>query len=408
MSAQADNPPPIRLGMVGGGEGAFIGAVHRMAARLDGQFDLVAGALSASPDRALASGRALGLAEDRIYGDYEAMAAAEAARDDGIEAVAIVTPNHLHAAPAQAFLARGIHVICDKPLAATAEQAHAMAEAAGRSDALFVLTHNYTGYPMVRAARALVADGALGPLRVAQVEYAQDWLTEAVANKQADWRTDPARAGAGAVGDIGTHAFNLLEFVTGQRVQSLAAELSSFVPGRQVDDNAHVLLRLERGARGQLWVSQVAVGRENGLRLRLHGARGGLEWDQETPDRLWFTPFGEPRRLITRGGAGVPDAAARLTRLPPGHPEGYLEGFANIYAETARAIRAHGAGTRLAELYLPTIEDGLRGMAFIAACLRSSSDDAAWVSLAPWEEGAITPTVAEGARATSRAPTKSV
>lgn len=375
--------PPIRLGMVGGGADAFIGAVHRMAARLDGHFDFVAGALSATPERARASGRALGLAEDRIYDDYETMAAQEAARDDGIEAVAIVTPNHMHALPALAFLKRGIHVICEKPLAATMDEARAIARAVAQSGAIFVLTHNYTGYPMVRAAREMVAAGALGTVRVVQVEYAQEWLAEAVDSKQADWRTDPARSGAGAIGDIGTHAFNLAEFVTGLRVEALAAELSSFVPGRQVDDNAHVMLRLEQGARGQLWASQIAVGNENGLRLRVHGAKGGLEWDQEAPDRLWFTPFGEPKRLLTRGGAGAGRAAERLTRVPAGHPEGYIEGFANIYAEAARAIRARGTSVAAPDVQFPTIDDGLRGMAFIAACLRSSSQDAAWVTLEP-------------------------
>jgi len=376
-------PPPIRLGMVGGGADAFIGAVHRMAARLDGQFDLVAGALSATPERARASGRALGLAADRIYDDFETMAAQEAARDDGIEAVAIVTPNHMHSGPAQAFLKHGIHVICDKPLAATTEEARGIARAVAQSGAIFVLTHNYTGYPMVRAAREMVSAGALGTVRVVQVEYAQEWLAEDIANKQADWRTDPARSGAGAIGDIGTHAFNLAEFVTGLRIESLAAELSSFVPGRQVDDNAHVMLRLEGGARGQLWASQVAVGNENGLRLRVHGAKGGLEWEQEVPDRLWFTPFGEAKRLLTRGSAGAGHAAGRLTRVPAGHPEGYIEGFANIYAEAARAIRARRTGVAAPDVQFPTIDDGLRGMAFIAACLRSSSQDAAWVTLEP-------------------------
>ncbi len=379
----SDTQAPVRLGMVGGGEGAFIGAVHRMAARLDGQFQLVAGALSSDPARARASGQALGLAEDRIYDDFTAMAEAEAARPDGIEAVSIVTPNHMHAAPAQAFLARGIHVICDKPMAATPGQAQAMAQAAAGSDALFILTHNYTAYPMIRAARSMIAEGKLGQLRVVQVEYAQDWLTEAADFKQAAWRTDPARAGAGAIGDIGTHAFNLLEFVTGLQIESLAAELHSFVPGRAVDDNAHVMLRLQQGARGQLWASQVAVGRENGLRLRLHGDKGGLEWDQEEPDRLWFTRFGEPRRLLTRNGAGMPEPLQPLTRIPAGHPEGYLEGFANLYTEAARAIRAHGTGGSQAQTLLPTIEDGRRGMAFIAACQTSSAQDAAWVSLDP-------------------------
>lgn len=379
----SDAQVPVRLGMVGGGEGAFIGGVHRIAARMDGEFLLLAGALSSDPARARISGRALGLAEDRIYDDFNLMAEAEAARPDGIEAVSIVTPNHMHSAPAEAFLARGIHVICDKPLAATSAQAQAMAHAAARSDALFVLTHNYTAYPMIRAARALVAEGELGQLRVVQVEYAQDWLTEAADFKQAAWRTDPARAGAGAIGDIGTHAFNLLEFVTSLRVEALAADLHSFVPGRAVDDNAHVMLRLQQGARGQLWASQVAVGRENGLRLRLHGDKGGLEWDQELPDRLWFTPFGKSRRLLTRNGAGMPDALQPLTRIPAGHPEGYLEGFANLYAEAARAIRAHNKAGQQPETQLPTLQDGLRGMAFIAACQNSSAQNAAWVSLDP-------------------------
>lgn len=374
---------PLRLGMVGGGEGAFIGAVHRMAARLDGQFDLVAGALSSSPDRARASGRALGLDPARVYDDFDAMARAEAARPDGIEAVAIVTPNHLHAAPACAFLDHGIHVICDKPLAATADQAAAIARAAERSDALFLLTHTYTGYPMIRSAREMVAAGRLGAVRVVTVEYAQDWLAGPVASKQADWRTDPAQAGAGALGDIGTHAFNLAEFVTGLPVAELAAEVSSLVPGRLVDDNAHVLLRFAGGARGHLWASQVAVGRTNALRISVHGTEGGLDWDQESPDRLWLTLRGQPRQMLTRGGPGAGAAADRLTRTPAGHPEGYLEAFGNLYAEAARAIRAHRAGRADPELHVPTLSDGLRGMAFIAACQTSTTTNAAWVALAP-------------------------
>lgn len=374
---------PIRLGMVGGGEGAFIGAVHRIAARMDGQFDLVAGALSSDPDRARASGRALGLAPERVYTDFHDMARAETERPDGIEAVAIVTPNHLHAEPACAFLAAGVHVICDKPLAATADQARAIAMAAGASDALFVLTHTYTGYPMIRAAREMVAAGRLGELRVVTVEYAQDWLAEPVRNKQADWRADPAQAGAGALGDIGTHAFNLAEFVTGRDVQELAAEVSSFVPGRRVDDNAHVLLRFDGGARGQLWTSQVAVGRTNALRISLHGSEGGLEWDQEAPEQLWLTPRGQPRQCLLRGGPGAGAAADRLLRTPAGHPEGYLEAFANIYAEAARAIRAHQAGQAEPGIHTPTLADGLRGMGFIAACQDSARRNAAWVKMAP-------------------------
>ena len=377
----------IRLGMVGGGKDAFIGGVHRIAARLDGEFDLVAGALSSTPERARDSGAALGLDADRCYDSFEAMAEAEVARADGIEAVSIVTPNHVHAAAAQAFLSRGIHVICDKPLTATIAQADALAQAVAESDALFILTHNYTGYPMIRQARQMIAAGDLGPLRVVQVEYPQDWLTEAAEaagdNKQAEWRTDPERSGlGGSIGDIGTHAHNLACFVTGQTVRMLAADLQSFVPGRRVDDNAHVMLRFAEGARGMLWCSQVAPGCENGLRLRVFGAAGGLEWAQEDPNYLWHTPFGQPKRLLTRGGAGASDAAAAVTRIPGGHPEGYLEGFATIYAGAAQAIRAARDGRRDPVLdLLPGLAEGLAGMRFIDACLRSSQADAAWVEL---------------------------
>ncbi|MCK0207107.1 Gfo/Idh/MocA family oxidoreductase [Starkeya koreensis] len=383
MSAPVPNRP-LRLGMVGGGAGAFIGAVHRIAARLDGDFTLVAGALSSTPEKSRESAQALGLA--RSYDDFEAMAKAEARRKDGIEAVAIVTPNHMHAAPAIAFLKRGIHVICDKPLTATMAQAKQLAKAAEKADALFVLTHNYTGYPMIRQARAMVEAGALGRIRLVQVEYVQDWLTEAAeksGSKQAEWRTDPERSGAGgATGDIGTHAYNLACFVSGLTPQALAADLSVFVPGRALDDNAHVLLRFEGGAKGMLWASQVAPGNENGLRLRVYGEKGGLEWAQEDPNYLWHAPFGEPRRRITRNGAGAGPEAGRVSRIPPGHPEGYLEGFANIYAEAARAIRAHQAGEKApAGVIFPTLADGLAGMRFVEACVQSSRRDAAWVKL---------------------------
>ncbi|GAB4064345.1 Gfo/Idh/MocA family oxidoreductase [Ancylobacter sonchi] len=375
---------PIRLGMVGGGSGAFIGGVHRIAARLDGEFQLVAGALSSTPEKARASAEALGLA--RSYDDFAAMAKGEARRRDGIEAVAIVTPNHMHAAPAIEFLKRGIHVICDKPLTATLAEAKKLAAAAEKSRALFILTHNYTGYPMVRQARAMVEAGALGRLRLVQVEYVQDWLTEAAeksGSKQAEWRTDPERSGAGgATGDIGTHAYNLACFVSGLTPQALAADLTSFVPGRVLDDNAHVLLRFAGGAKGMLWASQVAPGNENGLRLRVYGDKGGLDWAQEDPNRLWFTPFGAEKRLITRNGAGAGPEAARVSRIPPGHPEGYLEAFANIYAEAARAIRAHRTGVAPpAGMLYPTLADGLAGMRFVAACVQSSKRDAAWVTL---------------------------
>ena len=381
QGSATDSIRPIRLGMVGGGKDAFIGAVHRIAARLDGRYELVAGALSSTPEKALESGRALGLEESRIYPDFSQMAIREARLKSGIEAVAIVTPNHMHYPAAREFLKRGIHVICDKPLTSTLADAKKLAKAAEASGALFFLTHNYTGYPMVRQARELVQSGELGTLRVVQVEYPQDWLTVEQHNKQADWRTDPSRSGAGgSTGDIGTHAFNLARFVTGLTAESLAADLQSFVPGRQVDDNAHVMLRFEGGARGMLWCSQVAPGNENNLKIRVYGDKGGLEWHQENPNLLQFTPFGQPARILTRGGAGMSESLAPTTRIPPGHPEGYLEGFANLYREAADAIRAHQAGAPVDTL-VPGIQDGLKGMQFIDACVRSSARNAAWVTL---------------------------
>ena len=371
----------IRLGMVGGGNDAFIGAVHRIASRIDDRYELVAGALSSTPEKARESGAALGLA--RVYDDFRQMAQREARRKDGIEAVSIVTPNHVHYAAAREFLKRGIHVICDKPLTSTLGDAKKLAKVAAESEALFILTHNYTGYPMVRQAREMVAKGEIGKVRVVQVEYPQDWLTTHQEFKQADWRTDPERSGAGgSTGDIGTHAHNLARFITGLEVESLAADLDAFVPGRRVDDNGHVLLRFAGGAKGMLWCSQVAPGNENALRIRVYGETGGLEWAQEDPNYLWHTPFGEPKRLITRNGAGAGEAAGRVSRIPPGHPEGYLEGFANIYSEAAEAITARREGRAVPEgVMYPTIEDGLKGMQFIDACVRSSRRNAAWVTL---------------------------
>ncbi len=368
----------LKLGMVGGGQGAFIGAVHRIASRIDDRFELVAGALSSDPDRASASASELSIAQDRSYASFIDMAKAEATRPDGIDVVSIVTPNHMHAAPVIAFLEAGIHVICDKPLCTTEEEEAAIAEAVDASSAKFILTHNYTGYPLIRHAREMVARGDLGKIRVVQAEYAQDWLTEPLeqtGQKQASWRTDPARAGGGgAIGDIGTHAFNLLSFVTGLRTEALTADLQSFGEGRAVDDNAHIMLRLAKGARGMLWASQVAVGQENALRLRIFGEKGGLAWQQENPNRMKLSLYGEPTRTLTRGGPGFDERSGDWTRIPPGHPEGYLEGFANIYSDAADLISGAADGS-----LLPGIEAGLDGMWFIRACIASSKADGSWI-----------------------------
>ncbi len=376
----------LRLGMVGGGQGAFIGAVHRIASRIDDEYELVAGCFSSSPERGAASAAELGVEADRAYNSFETMAEAEAARDDGIDAVAIVTPNHLHFPAAKPFLERGIHVICDKPLTAMLDEAKAYKAAVEQSASIFALTHNYSGYPLIRQARAMVESGQLGAIRVVQAEYPQDWLTEDVESegqKQASWRTDPAQSGVGGcIGDIGTHAYQLARFVTGLKLERLRADLQSFVPGRRLDDNAHVILQFAGGARGMLWSSQVAVGHENSLRLRVYGEKAGIEWAQENPNQLWYTPFGQPKQLLTRGGAGTNEAAERVTRIPAGHPEGYLEGFATIYSEVAKAIRATKAGEAVPEgVLFPGIEDGIEGVAFVDACVRSSNDDGAWVSL---------------------------
>ena len=377
----------LRLGMVGGGRGAFIGAVHRIAARLDDRWELVAGALSSDPERAKASGEDLLLKPDRIYGDYNEMARRERRLKDGIDAVAIVTPNHAHAAAARAFLKAGIHVICDKPLTTTRREADQLAKLAHESGLIFAVTHNYTGYPLVRQARAMVKAGELGAIRVVQVEYAQDWLAtrvEETGSKQAEWRTDPARSGpAGAVGDIGTHAFNLAEFIVGDEVASLSAELHTFVEGRRLDDNAHMMLRFNSGAKGMLWCSQVASGIENGLRIRVYGEKAGLEWCQENPNYLTFSPLGEPPRTIRRSGSGADEASRAASRIPGGHPEGYLEGFAQLYTDVAEQIaaRIEKRDPNPFALQVPTVDHGVRGVRFIEAAVRSSQRKAAWVDL---------------------------
>jgi len=380
---------PLRLGMVGGGRGAFIGGVHRLCARMDGHYDLVAGALSSDPKRATESGADLGLAPERVYSSFAEMAAAEAKRADGIEVVSIVTPNDSHHAIARAFLDRGIDVICDKPMTTTIEDALDLVQTVKRTGLVFGVTHNYTGYPMVRQAREMIAAGELGTIRVVQVEYVQDWLTtklEDTGQKQAAWRVDPTRAGAGgSLGDIGTHAYNLAGFVSGLAAKELAADLSRFVPGRKLDDNVHMLLRFENGARGMLWSSQVAPGNENGLRLRVYGEQGGLEWSQEHPNQLRFAPVGRPPRVLSRGGPSLGTDAARATRIPSGHPEGYLEAFANLYRDLAEQIRARRAKRRpdSAALLVPTVDDGAAGVRFIHAAVESSAKNGAWVYLTP-------------------------
>jgi predicted dehydrogenase len=359
----------IRLGMVGGGTGAFIGYVHRIAARIDGDYELVAGALSSRPEIALESGKNIGLAPDRIYTSWEEMAKKEAARPDGIEAVSIVTPNNVHFGPAKAFLEAGIHVICDKPLTSTLEDARKLAAVKGKNGAKFLLTHNYTGYPLIRQARELVKSGAEPVLRVLDLDDP--------GNKQAAWRTDPKRSGAGGcIGDIGTHAYNLARFVTGLKTDAVSADLQSFVKGRKVDDNVHILLRFQGGARGMLWASQVAPGNENGLQLRVYGEKAGIEWRQDNPNYMWLSELGKPKQLLTRGGAiSQPPAAAMNVRIPGGHPEGYLEAFATIYSQFAEVIR--GNGKAFAPL-LPSMADGVEGLEFITAAIASSKADGKW------------------------------
>jgi len=377
----------LRLGMVGGGPGAFIGAVHRIAARMDDRFELVAGALSSHPERSRAAALEMHIAAERAYGSFAEMASAEAKRPDRIDAVSIVTPNHVHFGPAKAFLEAGIHVICDKPLTTTVEDAVALAGIVKKSGLIFGLTHNYTGYPLVRQAKEMVQGGELGRLRVVQVEYAQDWLTtpvEATGNKQAVWRTDPAQSGpAGSLGDIGTHAYNIACFVTGLRCEQVAAEVSIFVPGRRLDDNVQTLLRFEGGARGMLWASQVATGNENNLRLRVYGEKAGLEWGQENPNYLRFTPYGKPPVTISRAGAGATASAKHASRIPSGHPEGYLEAFAQLYTDLAEQIAARNAGRAAAasSLLVPGVKEGVEGVQFIEGVLKSSKQNSGWVKL---------------------------
>jgi predicted dehydrogenase len=357
--------------------------VHRTAARIDDKYELVASALSSDAEKTRAAAEDLHIA--RPYASYREMAEAEAQREDGIDLVSIVTPNSTHYPIACAFLEAGIHVMCDKPMTVTLAEAEDLAKRVEASGLLFGLTHTYAGYPMVRQAREMVQNGALGTIRSVQVEYAQEWLAEAVESKQADWRTDPAKSGAGGcLGDIATHAFHMAYFTSGLKAKEIACDLATFVPGRRLDDNVQAMLRFEGGAGGGLWSSQVAIGNENQLRLRIYGDKAGLEWEQENPNYLRFTPLNDQTRILGRGGDGIGASAAYATRLPFGHPEGFFEAFAQLYSDMAEQITA-----RLEEreanpqsLILPGVHDGVRGLRFIEAALASSQRNAAWTSLA--------------------------
>jgi len=372
--------------MVGGGPGAFIGAVHRSAAALDGDLDLVAGAFSSDPETSHRQGAALHLAPERVYDTYAQMAAAEAERPDGIDVVSIVTPNHLHYDVACAFIDRGIHVICDKPMTTTLDDAEALCRRVEAQDVVFCLTHTYAGYPLVKQARALVQQGRLGELRKVVVAYPQGWLNrrlEAGDHKQASWRTDPAMAGAGALGDIGTHAEHLARYVTGRALERLCADVGTGVKGRAVDDDANILARYEGGVRGLLHCSQIAAGEENNLRLRVYGSEAGLAWNQETPHRLTLLSDvngDEPQRVYTHGRASLAASVQPFLRTPQGHPEGLIEAFANLYRSAAHTIAAHEAGVAPAPWAqdVPTVQDGARGVHFIQTALRSSENEA-WV-----------------------------
>jgi predicted dehydrogenase len=378
----------LRYAMVGGGRGAFIGSVHRKAMALDGQIELVAGALSADAEKARASGRDLGLADARNHGSWQALLDDELKRPRGerIDFVSIVTPNHVHFDVAKAFTEAGIHVVCDKPLVHTSEQAQALVAACERSGTVFGVTHNYTGYPMVRQAREMVRSGQLGEIRKVIVEYNQGWLATQLENtdhKQADWRVDPARSGiVGAMGDIGTHAENLVASVCGLEIESLCADLTAFVPGRRLDDDGNLLLRYRGGARGVMIASQIEIGGENDLRLRVFGTQGSLAWHQEDPNLLVHASLDGPKRLLTRGSPWLCDAAKKASRLPTGHPEAFIEAFANLYLGVAEAILAKEEGRALAPLEgdFPTLADGARGVKFMEKTVESSRSAAKWTA----------------------------
>jgi len=377
-------PRRLRLGMIGGGQGAFIGAVHRIASRLDDRYELVAGCLSSTPEKAHSSAKDIGLNPDRSYEDFKIMAERESSREDGIEVVSIVTPNYMHASPAIEFLKQGIHVICDKPLTATLDEAKELYSVVKSSNAHFFLTHNYSGYPVVREMRRLVKEGAIGKVRVVKGMYLQGWLAnkeEDKGLKQAEWRTDPARSGAaGSVGDIGSHTMHLLEFVSGHKLESVVADLSRFVEGRRLDDDASILVRMSNNVKGSLWISQVAVGEENNFKISVYGEKGALHWAQENPNYAKLSTHGELDQVITRGGPIHKDSSMATVRIPPGHPEGYLEGFAQIYTDAADVIQGSEKASQLLDI-LPNIDDGLHIMKFINAAVESSNNNAKWVDI---------------------------
>ena len=378
--------PKLKMGMVGGGRDAFIGAVHRHAAALDSQIDFVAGALSSTPEKARASGRDLGLDDARNYGTWEEMLERESSLPEGerINFVSVVTPNHMHFPVAYAFAEAGFNVVSDKPMVHTTEQARKLIEVVEKTGVTFAVTYNYTGYPMVKQARHMVREGQLGELRKVIVEYNQGWLAtklEATGAKQADWRTDPARSGAaGAIGDIGSHAENLVSTVTGLDIEAICADLTTFVEGRRLDDDGNLLLRYEGGAKGVLIASQIEVGEENDLRLRVYGSEGGLSWRQEEPNRLVYKPLEGPTQTLTRGQPYLCEAAQRASRLPPGHPEAFIEAFANVYKNVAATIHAKRAGREVGELEadFPTVYDGARGVRFIEKTVESAGSEKKW------------------------------
>ena len=375
----------LRLGMIGGGQGAFIGAVHRLSARMDDKYEFVAGCLSSTSEKAELSAKEIGLDLNRSYPDYKTMAEKESQRDDGIEVISIVTPNHMHAGPAIEFLNKGIHVICDKPMTATMEDAHELMNAIKSSNAHFFLTHNYSGYPVIREMRSLVKNGELGNIRIVKGAYLQGWLgskeEDTGSNKQAEWRTDPKRSGAaGAVGDIGSHTMHLLEFITGLKCESVAADLTTFVEGRKLDDDASIMIRMSENVKGNLSISQIATGQENNFTISIYGEKGALHWAQENPNYARFAQIGKADQIITRGGAIQNENSYAPIRIPPGHPEGYLEGFAQIYSDAADIIQNHKNKNELLEL-LPGGDSGLQIMKFINASVNSSNNNSIWTDL---------------------------